>query len=379
MPNAPLGESNSQAVEPSSGNTRWKIGIVLTRIVVPCWVLAGVIFKLAEATPTNLPPTILQVGLKGLGMDAHWLLATLLALELFAVAVMFFLSRWARPMAVFMLVAFCLILLAEVFQGNVTSCGCFGTLPIPPWVMLIIDGSLLAGVLLTWQRQERSDTSGYVLALAAAFFVLLTGFTYIRVLGVKKDNQRVVVVEPTVAPGGSEGPTQNDLGTTSNPDPNSASAPEQGTNTVQLPSFYYINDTDEWVGKPLSSIDLFKYMTKKPKDWNKGKRYLVFYRRTCDHCEELIYDHFYGEPHVPTTLVAFPEDTSGYATEGLWDMPCDGCEMLELPVGPDWAIEPPLVIALNNGRIVCASEAEESSEPQCLPWHVEAGFVDPPN
>jgi hypothetical protein len=185
MTKAPNDEPQSQSLSRTSASRRRTLSIILTRIIVPCWVLAGVIFKLSHATPTNLPPTIIQLGVKTMGIDAHWLLATLLVLELFAVAVMFFFTRWARPMAVFMLVAFCLILLAEIFQGNVTSCGCFGTLPIPPWVMLIIDGSLLAGVLLTWQRSEAVDSNAYLLAFVMACFVLVAGFTYIRILGVK--------------------------------------------------------------------------------------------------------------------------------------------------------------------------------------------------
>ncbi len=374
MTNTPTNES-----QPGPRSRRKTLGIILTRIVIPCWVLAGVIFKLAHATPTNLPPTILDLGHKNLGIDAHWLLATLLVLELFAVAVMFFFARWARPMAVFMLVAFCIILLAEIFQGNVTTCGCFGTLPIPPWVMLIIDGSLLAAVLLTWQRREPIESNAYLLAVVAACFVLIAGFTYIRVLGVKASNQRMVEttspVEPQTTAQSSEVTDTNQSSSANN----TSVAPNQPTtNLIQLPSFYSVDDPDAWVGKPFQSIDLYKYMTVKPKDLNKGKRYIVFYRKTCDHCEELIWDHFYGEPVAPTTLIAFPESADGFATAGVWDMPCDGCEMLELPVGPDWWIEPPMVIALNNGKVVCVSEAEESTEPQCLPWHVEAGLVDAP-
>lgn len=375
MTKAPNDEPQSQSLSRTSASRRRTLSIILTRIIVPCWVLAGVIFKLSHATPTNLPPTIIQLGVKTMGIDAHWLLATLLVLELFAVAVMFFFTRWARPMAVFMLVAFCLILLAEIFQGNVTSCGCFGTLPIPPWVMLIIDGSLLAGVLLTWQRSEAVDNNAYLLAFVMACFVLVAGFTYIRILGVKSANQRVVTItEPNNETSDVSNPSQTDI-----ENGNSIPTNQSTVTEIQLPSFYYIDDPNAWVGQSFRSIDLYKYMKEKPKDLDKGKRYVVFYRKTCDHCEELIYDHFYGEPVVPSTLVAFPEDSNGYATVGLWDMPCDGCELLELPVGPDWAIEPPLVIALNNGKIVCVSEAEESYEPQCLPWHVEAGLIEPPN
>ena len=125
-----------------------KIGWVLCRVVVPLWVTAGAVFKLAENSPRLLPKeTILNVADQW-GINLHYLLATLIALELLAVIVMLMISRLARPMAIFVLSIFCLILIGEWVQGNLSNCGCFGDIPIPPWAMLIVDGTLLLGLLL---------------------------------------------------------------------------------------------------------------------------------------------------------------------------------------------------------------------------------------
>ena len=36
------------------------IGVLLCRVIVPAWVLAGAIFKLAEMNPNLLPPPVLS-------------------------------------------------------------------------------------------------------------------------------------------------------------------------------------------------------------------------------------------------------------------------------------------------------------------------------
>jgi len=123
-----------------------RIGWVLSRVVVPMWVAAGAVVKLIELSPRTLPKeTILNVADQW-GLNLYYVLATLIAAELLAVVVMLMVSRLARPMALFTLSLFCLILIGELVQGNLANCGCFGDIPVPPWAMLIVDGLLLLGV-----------------------------------------------------------------------------------------------------------------------------------------------------------------------------------------------------------------------------------------
>ena len=72
---------------------------------------------------------------------------------------------------------------------------------------------------------------------------------------------------------------------------------------------------------------------------------------------------------APTTLIAIPERTDGFNTEGELENPCIDCAEMELPVGVDWLMTPPIVVAVDEGRVVCAQEAEDTFDPQCLPWH----------
>jgi hypothetical protein len=60
---------------------------------------------------------------------------------------------------------------------------------------------------------------------------------------------------------------------------------------------------------------------------------------------------------------------NGFLDNDQIENPCLDCLELELPVGVDWLITPPVVIAIENGIITCAQEGEDAMMPQCLPWH----------
>lgn len=136
---------NAAANGSSFSASQW-IGTVLTRLVVPLWVLTGAVFKLVERTPSNLPSQIVKLA-KDQQLDLALVLRLLIGLEFVAIAVMLFLPRFARAMAIFILACFCAILINEIRVGA-TSCGCFGTVKINPWIMLAIDSLLLVAVIL---------------------------------------------------------------------------------------------------------------------------------------------------------------------------------------------------------------------------------------
>ena len=54
--------------------------------------------------------------------------------------------------------------------------------------------------------------------------------------------------------------------------------------------------------------------------------------------------------------------------ESGFDNPCFDCDETELPIGVDWIIGTPLVVAIENGIIKCAVENEEAETPICLIW-----------
>jgi hypothetical protein len=119
---------------------------------------------------------------------------------------------------------------------------------------------------------------------------------------------------------------------------------------------------------PIATIDLLRWTPGLP-DLSKGRHYVIYYSRVCDHCHELLLAQFEFDLPAPTVLVAMPESPEGFETEGLLENPCTDCTMLELPVGVDWLMSPPLVIAIENGVVQCAQEGEDAWEPECLPWH----------
>ena len=336
------------------------IGMVLVRIIVPLWVLSGALFKITERSPSLLPRDFLQQ-MEGLGADLYWVLAFLIAFEFIAVAIMLFVPALARFMAVFMLAAFCLVLLNELRAGNFDSCGCLGSVSPPPWLMLIIDFILLMGVVIFKPRPWHLTSERASWAIVTVLVLITNGATFGLVLS-EMGPTSIVKVEPS--PNVVPSPDQATPEHTDTPPPPQVAEPA----TTTLPG-YYLLDTTDWVGQNVRDIDLINYIDGLADSLQDGQQYLIFYSRTCDHCQMLLELHFgYGSP-VPTTIVAVPEHKNGFETEGTLDQPCMDCRELELSAGCEWLMTPPLMLALDNGVVTCAKEGEDSDAPECLIWH----------
>lgn len=334
------------------------IGIILVRIVIPLWVLSGALFKITERSPSLLPKNFM-VQVEALGIDLYWALALLIAFEFIAVAIMLFIPSLARQMALFMLSAFCLVLLNELRAGNFDSCGCLGSVSPPPWLMLIIDFALLIGLVLFKPRPVAITTERTAWTIVTVLVLITSGTTFALVLSEMGPSTVVEVVQNTG--------TGNADDTTATA-PETTGTPDAGGTAMTLPS-YYLLDTTDWVGRNARDIDLVNYVDGLADSVQEGQHYLIFYSRTCDHCQMLLELHYgFGAP-VPTTLIAIPEQKDGFETEGLLDQPCLDCRELELPVGCEWLMTPPLVVAIEDGTVQCAKEAEDSDVPECLIWH----------
>jgi hypothetical protein len=92
---------------------------------------------------------------------------------------------------------------------------------------------------------------------------------------------------------------------------------------------------------------------------------VIFYSLTCDHCEALLWEYFEFLT-VPTTLVAIPQSTDGFNYDGAFENPCMDCDTTELLIGTDWIIGTPLLVAIDNGIVKCATENENYEAPACL-------------
>ena len=342
------------------------IGWLLCRVIVPLWVLTGAVFKLVESSPKLLPKeTILKV-VDGLGIDLYLGLATLIALEFLAVAVMFFLARFARAMAIFMLSVFCLVLLGEMVRGNFADCGCLGANSPPPWLMLGIDGGLLLAVLLLKPRVAGpAEIKKWVIPATAVFMIAGTAASYGIVIPAGRAPVEVVQIndEPgetqsdrvsKPAAGGvrpSSQPTVQPDGTIDNPTP------------APLPSYFFVSDIESWVGKPWREVELVQLMRNWPSDLDSAKRHIIFYSRTCDHCEEMFRKDLVGELAAPVTAVEIPASKTQLRGDNPWSMPQTQCQLLTLPIGTDWILTAPLIITIENGVVTCA---EEGNHRRCM-------------
>ena len=305
------------------------IGSLLVRIIVPGGIFFGAFTKASGATPKALPRTILDAWTAIGFTDLHLLLAILTAIEFGFVGVMLCIPKLARKAAITMLSIFLVVLAIAIYRGE-TSCGCLGDHSLTPWTMFAIDFALLLSICFFKPRISKGklNVGNRGPIVAAVFIVLAWIYTFTSIFS-----------------GSVEGVSNNDL-----------------------PASWYPQDVTQWEGKSIDEIDLFGWVTRWPHDIHDGKQYVIFYAKTCDHCQNLLFEHFSFDVRIPTTLVAIPEAKDGFFTEGLLENPCGDCKETELPIGVDWIIGTPLVVAIENGVVQCANENEEYENPQCLNW-----------
>ena len=130
-----------------------------------------------------------------------------------------------------------------------------------------------------------------------------------------------------------------------------------------LPSYWYATDIEGWVGKRWNEIDLFHYMKTKPSGMDRGGRIVVFYSRTCDHCEAMFNDDLATDPGLAATVTAVevPQSKVQLTDPKGWSMPETACELLSLPLGADWIITTPMTLRIEDGVITCAQENEHKN------------------
>ncbi len=328
-----MSEEKSTA-PPQSVVIGW-IGALLVRLFVPAWIIFGAYSKLQGATPKSLPRSILDAG-GVIGFEDHYLLlAILVVIEFVFIGFMLFSPRLARITAISILSIFLVVLSVEMFvYGNYESCGCFGEKSLAPTTMFAIDFGLLLGIVIFKPRKSKCalNRDKWSAILITIFILVTWTYTFKSIMSKK----------PATNNDGNHG-------------------------HLALPSSWYPKNIGSWIGKSVDDINLFDWVKEWPHDIHDGKQYVIFYSLTCDHCEALFYAHF-EFPTLPTTLVAIPESTEGFNYDGAFENPCHDCFETELTIGPDWIIGTPLVVAIENGIVKCATENEEYEAPTCLMW-----------
>lgn len=313
--------------------------MLLTRFIVPIWVLAGAVSKLIENSPAQLPVALIKTA-SGLGIDLGYLLHMGVGVELAAAGIMLVAPSLSPLIAAGLLLLFFPILVGDLFLGA-SSCGCFGSVQVHPGITLGVEATLMVAVFVAahfarWRwLPGRIDGWRVVTAMAwtLAAFAVAFGFPLTR------------PEAPAPAGGGHmAGP-----------------APARGP---AVPP-YYLPDYNSWVGKPWKDLDVARWVKGAAPD-GPGVRYVIFYRKDCEHCHELLATKFSGDLPYPTTVIAVPEK-NGFPTEGLLPMPCAQCVQAELPPGCDWFFETPVVVRLEDGVVTCAAQVDPEN-PQCIDW-----------
>ena len=129
---------------------------------------------------------------------------------------------------------------------------------------------------------------------------------------------------------------------------------------------YYMPQYQDWIGRPFVELDVALWTRNLPDDLDFGPQYVIFYRKDCEHCHELMELYFSGSLERPTTAIAVPE-RDGFPTENLQPFDCPECRLAELPAGIDWFLQTPVLVRLADGVVECAAEVDATA-PECLVW-----------
>ena len=312
--------------------------VVLTRGVVPLWILIGALFKLVGNSPANLPVVVVK-WLGALGIDLGFALHAAVAMELMAVGIIWCIPRLARPVALMILGLFVPVLVGDVVTGA-ASCGCFGAVQVHPLITFAVDITLLTGVALSSHRAESLKWADEVPS-----WQVVAGFVW-------------VVVAFIVAFGY---PFHGSYSKRAGASPEPAQA--RPKLAVPVPS-YYMPQYDSWVGRPWRQLDLARWVHPQIRIEKGRVQYIILYRKDCEHCHHLLQRFFSGKLTVPTTVVAVP-DKRGFPQHGVLPMPCTACSQAELPSGCDWFFSTPVMIRLRNGVVECAAQVDPDA-PACL-------------
>jgi hypothetical protein len=320
------------AVPPSA--LRSTAAMIIARIAIPLWLGIGAVLKIIDGSPSNLPSALVK-WLGGIGMDLRFVLEFSIAVELIVVGVMILIPSLARVVGIAMLLAFVPVLIGDLALGA-SSCGCFGAVQVPPWVTLVTDLFFLFALLVIargvpeLEMRPSIPTWRVVLAGVWSIVAVAVGFG-LTAAGAETASTGTEAV--SAAPSGPAGG-------------------------------YYLPDYASWIGTPFRELEIAGWMQGLPDDLDDGQQYILFYRKDCEHCHELMEVFFADQLPLPTTAIAVPERT-GYPTEGVQPFVCDNCRMAELPAGYDWFLQTPVLVKLVNGIVSCAAEVT-AADPVCL-------------
>jgi len=135
--------------------------------------------------------------------------------------------------------------------------------------------------------------------------------------------------------------------------PPPAPAPSAARAFPPMPSVaeaFYIPEFEKWAGQRIDEQPIALLIRRPiPIDLLSGKKILFLYRADCEHCHTVFEEHFTGELPAPTLAVAIPDTDPRNALE----LPETGCAFTSFVEGPQYVIQTPVVIFLEDGVVTC--------------------------
>lgn len=380
--------------------SRQRVGKLLSRVIVPGWLLAGALWKLSERDPRLLPKPVMDViaslneATVGYSREEYLgpALRIIIAAEVAMALMMFFSPRFSRFLGISVMGLFVVILTMLVSSGA-ASCGCFGKSGPPPVMMLSIDGLLLLGLLVCAPRRS-AQSWPKALGVAGASIMVGAGVAFSvpehTQISLSDPPGPVTGDEPKGPPKDTQkdppksAPTTPPAGTTPAPPPvvppaDPPTIPSPNPPTAQTPPAtaakawppspasakpWYAPEFDKWLGQRLDAQELALLVTRPlPLNPNEGRLHIVFIREDCDHCHALLTNYFSGTLPAPTLVVVVPD-----ATGEILENPCTDCKRAELPKGtpPDrlitYVFTTPALLTVQDGVVVGVCTEVDSPE-----------------
>lgn len=304
---------------------RFRAGDWLVHCLVPVWVLLGAGMKLFTGSPLDLPQVVFNipfwlarigVRMPGGDVNAAWQLYMLVISAEIVIALIIMLHpRWGRPLAIVVLAGFVALILSEMRVGS-DSCGCFGTVSVPPWLMLVMDGLLLVGALVLPRRRPRPPMTN-------RRWVLLTLLAALGIAGTWAAFKT------------------NFVGRFGDP-----------AQLIEL-------DLLRARGRDWSEVKLFQELPINPTNFPEPAQQWIVYRETCGACHALFQLKFSkptGQRVIAVLVPAFPPITKEQlAAMGHGDIECPECIRTSLPGGKNYKINTPLIVYIQGRTIVDVS------------------------
>ena len=321
------------------------------------WLLAGALTKTFTGLPGDLPSPILQ-----LDIDPLLVIVVAVAVESFVALLALFSPRLAAiPLAI--LLALFETILALHLSGGSENCGCFGgALPIPAWVMLAVDGSLLVIVIAAVVERFRAtqkSTPARRASLACCAFALIsialamTAHTRLNTLQPREAVKGEAVKGEAVNAQTAKARTSDF--TMPSPPPAPWKMPREFPQQVLLRPL-------QWIGKPLDATELGR--------WTDTSTFppectLLIYYLSCSHCaahlKELASQQAANPSNSPAYVLVQLPTPAGY-TGRLFVHEVPTGIHVELPSQVKaWVITPPWDVFVSGGRVVRAQSV--SREP----------------